>query len=513
MRGFSVVLAASIAILATAVDAGQAGRAQDPRPALAPAVSEHSQRALLDRYCVTCHNERLQRGDLSFDAVDLTDVSRDAGIWEKVVRKLHAGMMPPPGRPRPDPPTYVGFASWLEAELDRAAAAHPNPGRTVALHRLNRTEYQNAIRDLLALDVSAETLLPADDQSYGFDNIGGVLSVSPTLLERYMSAAWKLSRLAVGATAQTTAETFRLRGDLGQDDHLEGLPFGTRGGTIIHYNFPQDADYAIDVELQGPRSETHHLEVMLDGEQTGSFTLESAPIVPNVDGELMSTVPSLRLPVKAGPHEVAVTFVKTSSIVPDGVREPFLRPYNRQLQLPRVHGVTITGPLISNDGRGSESVGDSPSRRAIFTCTPDVMAQEEPCARSILAKLARRAYRRPVRDADVDVLLGFYREGAGEGGFEAGIESALRRLLVSPEFLFRVERDPEGVAPNTAYRISDLELASRLSFFLWSSIPDEALLVAASQGALATPAVLEEQVRRMLADPRTGALVDSFGVQ
>ena len=327
-----------------------------------------------------------------------------------------------------------------------------------------------------------------------------------------MSAAWKLSRLAVGAAALTTAETFRLRGDFGQDDHVEGLPFGTRGGTIIRYNFPQDAGYVIDVELQGPRSETHHLEVMLDGEQKALFTLEPAPIVPNVDGELMSGVPPLRLPVKAGPHDVAVTFVKKSSIEPDGVRQPFLRPYNRQLQVPRVHGVTITGPL-TDDARGSESAGDSPSRRAIFTCTPDGSLQEEPCARSILARLAGRAYRRPVSDTETDVLLAFYRDGAGEGGFEAGVEAGLRRLLVSPEFLFRVERDPEGVAPNANYRISDLELASRLSFFIWSSIPDEALVDVASRGELSAPGVLDSQVRRMLADPRAEALVNNFGVQ
>jgi mono/diheme cytochrome c family protein len=484
---------------------------QPSRPATASAASP--QRALLDRYCVTCHNEKLQRGNLRLDTRDVTAVARDGAVWEKVVRKLRAGVMPPAGLPRPDKATYDGFAAWLETELDRDAAAYPNPGRTEALHRLNRAEYQNAIRDLLGLEVRISDLLPADDQSYGFDNIAGVLGISPTLVERYVSAARKISRLAVGGAANATAETFRLRGDLQQDEHVDGLPFGTRGGTIIRHNFPQDAEYAIDIELQGPRNELHRLEVTLDGAQKALLPLEPAPLVPNVDGELMSPAPTVKLTVNAGPRDLGVTFVKRSAIEADGVRQPFLRPYNNQLTQPVVNNVTITGPF---GAAGTNPRGDTPSRRAIFTCRPERASQEAGCARKILANLARRAYRRGVTDADLQGLLTFYNEGSAGGGFEAGVESALRRLLVSPEFLFRIERDRTAgheAGPNTIYRISDVELASRLSFFLWSSIPDDGLLDAATRGELQQPAVLERQVRRMLADPRARALVTNFGAQ
>jgi hypothetical protein len=329
------VLAGAIAWIAVALGASGSAR-QVPSPSLPADTSGVSslQRALVDRYCVTCHNDRLHRGELRLSGLNLDAVAGDAPVWEKVVRKLRAGLMPPPGSPRPDKASYDGFASWLESELDRAAAAHPNPGRTEALHRLNRTEYHHAIRDLLGLDVRVADLLPADDQSFGFDNVAGVLSVSPTLLERYMAASWKIARLAVGGSANTTVETFRLRGDFQQDDHIDGLPFGTRGGTVVRYTFPLDAEYAIDVRLQGPRTETHQLEVSLDGEQKALLTLEPGAVVPNVDGELMSETPTLRLTATAGAHEVGIAFVKKSSIEPDGARLPFLRPYNNQLTQP-----------------------------------------------------------------------------------------------------------------------------------------------------------------------------------
>jgi hypothetical protein len=435
-------------------------------------------------------------------------VGAAAPVWEKVVRKLRAGQMPPPGSPRPDKAAYDAFASWLESELDRAADAHPDPGRTEALHRLNRTEYQNAIRDLLGLDVRVADLLPADDQSFGFDNVAGVLTVSPTLLERYMSASWKIARLAVGGSANTTVETFRLRGDFQQDDHIEGLPFGTRGGTIVRYTFPLDAEYAIDIGLQGPRTETHHLEVSLDGVQQTLLTLEPGAVVPNVDGELMSDTPTVRLTAKAGVHDVGIAFVKRSSIEPDGVRQPFLRPYNNQLSQPVLNHLTISGPLDLSTAKP----GDTPSRRAIFVCRPERAADEAACADKIMAQLARRAFRRPVTAADLQGVRTFYDHGRTKG-FEAGIEAALRRLLVSPEFLFRIERDASGVAPDSAYRVNDVELASRLSFFLWSSIPDAELLDAAERGELARPASLERQVRRMLADPRSSSLVNNFATQ
>lgn len=465
---------------------------------------------LVDRYCVTCHNDRLRRGDLSLANADISDVSKAPQLWEKVARKLRAGVMPPPGMPRPDEAAYDGLRSWLEGQLDRAAAADLNPGRTEAFHRLNRTEYQNAIRDLLALEVSIADLLPADDQSYGFDNIAGVLGISPTLLERYVSASWKISRAAIGGSSQATASTFRLRGDLQQDEHVEGMPFGTRGGTFIRYNFPQDAEYAIDIELLGPRSEQHRLEVSLDGKLRELITLEPTVIVPNVDGELMSPVPTVRLAVKAGPRDLAVTFVKRSAIEADGIRQPFLRPYNSQLQQPMLSVVTITGPFGAH---GSQPPGDTPSRRAIFVCRPERPSEDIACATKILSNLARRAYRRLATDEDIQGLLAFYAEGSASGGFEAGVESAIRRLLVSPHFLFRIERDPPTAGPNAAYRLDDVELASRLAFFLWSSLPDDELLAAASRGELSKPDGLERQARRMLTDSRAKALVTNFAVQ
>jgi mono/diheme cytochrome c family protein len=473
-----------------------------------PAAAPATPRALVDRYCVSCHNERLRRGELRLDQINLADVSQSAPVLEKVVRKLRAGMMPPPGLPRPEKAAYDGLTSWLETELDRAAAAHPNPGRTEALHRLNRTEYQNAVRDLLGVEVRVAELLPADDQSFGFDNIAGILGVSPTLLERYVSAAWKISRVAVGASAIATAETFRLRGDYQQDEHIEGMPFGTRGGTVIRYMFPAAGEYAFDIELQGPRNETHRLEVTVDGEHKGLVPLDPAPITPNVDGELLSPAPQLKLQMAAGAHDVALTFVKKSSIEADGVRQPFLRPYNNQLTQPVLNNVTITGPF----GERPAGAPESPSRKAIFICHPERAADEDGCARTILGHLARRAFRRPVTATDLEGVMASYREARGKG-FEAGIESALRRLLVSPEFLFRIERDPAGAAAGSVYRVSDVELASRLSFFLWSSIPDEELLAAAERKTLGDPATLERQVRRMLADSRSRALVDNFTMQ
>ena len=504
-RSFKVIVCAGVLAWTTAVFA-RPDSARQAAPAPAPPLSP--QRALMNRYCVTCHNANLRRGDLRLDTINLSEVGKDAATFEKVVRKLRAGMMPPQGLPRPDKAAYDGLTSWLETELDRAAASDPNPGRTEALHRLNRTEYQNAIRDLLGLEIRVAELLPADDQSFGFDNIAGVLGVSPTLLERYVSAAWSIARLAVGGAASPTAETFRLRGDFQQDDHLEGLPFGTRGGTIVRYTFPVPGEYAIDVALQGPRTEPHQMEVSVDGAQVALLALDPATVVPNVDGELMSAVPSVRLTTRGGAHDVGITFVKKSSVLSDGVRQPFLRPYNNQLTQPVVSFVTISGPLNTLGA----TPGDTPGRRAVFVCQPQRASDEAACASRILTQLARRAYRRPVAAADIQELLKFYDEGRA-GGFDAGIEAALRRLLVSPEFLFRIERDPSGVAPNAAYRIGDVELASRLSFFLWSSIPDDELLDRAERGELARPAVLERQVRRMLADPRSSALVTNFAAQ
>ena len=495
-------------------------QAAGPQPGAGGApAGEHE--ALLERYCVTCHNERLaDRGTvpIALRTADLADVPASADVWEKVIRKLRTGTMPPLGRPRPDGEAVDGFATWLETTIDRAAAASPNPGRTEPLHRLNRTEYQNAVRDLLALDIDAAALVPADDQSYGFDNIAGVLKVSPTLLERYMSAARAISRLAVGASALPPAgETFRIVSDLSQYQHQDGLPFGTRGGMSVDYNFPRAGEYDLRVELLdlfagAPIREPHQLELSLDGRRVKVFNM--APPDPDADqGAAYNTGPEdleVRVHVAAGPHVVTAAFVKKTSALAESVRQPFDRPHGEGdylLYQPHVGTLTISGPF------NALGAGDTPSRRRIFVCRPATAAEEVPCARRILSTLARRAYRRPVTAADVDSLVTFHEEGRARGGFEAGIERAVRALLVSPDFLFRVVSDPPDAAPDEPYRLDDLALASRISFFLWSSLPDDELLEAAAQGGLGDPGAIERQVRRMLADPRAEALARNFAGQ
>ena len=504
--------------------------------AASAATTAMPERALLDRYCVTCHNERLLTAGLQLDIADVTDVSADPALWEKVVRKLRAGAMPPAPRPRPDEATYARFIARLETELDAVAAADPNPGRTEALHRLNRAEYRNVIRDLLALDVDVAELLPADDGSYGFDNIAGVLGVSPTLLERYLSAAKQVSRLAIGnPDLPPTALTFRRSADDAQDARLAGLPFGTRGGMAISYNFPVDAEYRIRVRLSrdtadnlAPFTDRHELDVSLDGEHLRTFTVgEPAPEGASrtspeyrewrarqrrVDDDWV-----LRVPVPAGPRTLRVAFRKKTSAYAETLRQPYLRPYTNTTggdtrYQPYLESVVVTGPYEASD---APPTVETPSRARIFACRPpagDEAAARE-CAREILSTLAGRAYRRPVTERDLDVLLSFYEDGLRDGGFEAGVELGLRRLLASPEFLFRVVRDPAEAVPGTNYRLADLELASRLSFFLWSSIPDDELLDVAVADRLHEPDVLEAQVRRMLADERAAALVENFAGQ
>ena len=494
------------------------------------ASAEH--RALLDRYCVTCHNERLKTAGLALDALDLEHVGASAEVWERVVRKLRAGVMPPAGRPRPDHHAYDDLATWLEAELDRATEAYPNPGRTEPFHRLNRAEYRNAVRDLLALDVDIAEWLPPDDASYGFDNIAGVLKMSPTLMDRYLAASRRISRLAVGTPVTgRRVDTYRFRPDAPQDHRLEGLPFGTRGGANIRHTFPVDGIYVIHTRLSrragnGTNEDiatfdaSHDIELSLDGARVEVFTLAGSPtteeearaldLYGGTDRKHLDERWQVRLPVKAGPRDIQVTFLARSSVVDDtDMRLPFERPihYSDERRQPYLGAVVISGPF---DSSGS---GDTPSRRRIFVCQPSSANDDPACARAILEALAKRAYRRPVTDADLEPLLAFYREGATSAGFDAGIQRALEFLLVSPEFLFRVERDLEHVPRNTAYRISDLELASRLSFFLWSSIPDAELLELATRGELHRPEVIAQQVRRMLADPRSEALVDNFAAQ
>ena len=476
-------------------------------------------RAILDQYCVTCHSDRLETGGLSLETVDLTDASASAERLEKVIRKLRLGAMPPLGMPRPDEATYTGLAAWLETELDRAAAAHPNAGRTETLHRLNRAEYENVIRDLLHIEgLDFSVMLPTDDASYGFDNIAGILGMSPTHLERYMSAARNISRMAVGdVTMPASGETQMIRPDLSQDDRLEHLPFGTRGGTLLRRYFPVDGEYVIRFQAHTGKGESeeepNYIELTVDGERVFFEEMEQKP---PVGEDPTDTKWEVRTPIKAGLREIAVTFVQTTSAQTDDLLRPYLRPPSvSTFKLTRMGG--YSGPYVAQlSYMGPFNVtggGDTPSRQRIFVCRPANPAEELPCARQILSTLTRRAYRRPVTEADLAPLLGFYEAGREPGGFDQGIQLALERLLASPEFLFRIERDPQEVTPNTAYRVSSLELASRLSFFLWSSIPDDELLEVASRGALQDPAVLADQVRRMLADPRAEALVTNFAGQ
>ena len=506
-----------------------------PAELAAPAAEAErtAHRALLDRYCVTCHNERVVSGrdrprsalvsqlrgvGLTLDTLDLADVGRHAGEWEKVVRKLRGGVMPPAGRPRPEEAELEGFLTWLEDELDREWALTRDPGRTATFHRLNRTEYRNAIRDLLAVEVDADDFLPADDASFGFDNIGGILRMSQSLMERYLAAARTISRLAIGSPPPAVAaDTYEAAQDLPQHGRVEALPFGTRGGLYIEHLFPRDADYDVRVELTGSRNlaENHDLEVTVDGEPVKLVTLGPAPEGEPDNPYAQASIIDFRVPVPAGPREVGVTFFKKPSALVEQVREPFPNPRvagNRgglAGQQPFVRSVTITGPF------GGTGVSETPSRERIFTCRPPSAAAEPACAREILSGLARRAFRRPMApgDPELGVLLDFYERGRGDGTFEDGIELALRRLLVSPEFLYRVEADPEDAEPGAPYPVADLDLASRLSFFLWSSIPDDELLAAAEQGRLRDPAELERQVRRMIADPRSATLTTNFAAQ
>ena len=524
-----VLLIAGMAIMAPASHYLGALEPQQRQSPAAGAATTSPQRALLDQCCVRCHNERLKDSyaGLALDTVDLTNVKEHADVWEKVVRRLRAGQMPPAGRPKPAEPARAAMVAWLETELDRAAADNPNPGRKDSFHRLNRAEYRNAIRDLLALDVDVSALLPTDDASYGFDNIAGVLRISQSQLEQYLAAARKISRAALGSPLPAPAvQEFRVPETLPQYDYIDGLPFGTRGGLLVRYHFPRDGDYEIAVDLlcriQGECDgsvgfpDSHNLEVAIDGERVALFTLE-----PRGERDFRpheERTWRVRVPVTAGPHEVSAAFLKLPSIREADARiERFLKPHyitgvvgepSQMIYQPFVDRVTIAGPFA---GQGP---GDTPSRRAILTCQPASAAHETACAREILSPLARRAFRRPVAEADLESLLPIYHAGREEGGgFEAGIETAIRRLLVSPEFLFRIERDPANVAPNTNYRISDLELASRLSFFLWSSVPDDELLDVAERGELHESAVLEQHVHRMLADARSSELVRNFAGQ
>ncbi len=510
---------------------------QQPVSSSPIAVSTH--RAMLNRYCVTCHNERLRTAELTLDKLNVDSVGESPKSWEKVLRKLRLGAMPPVGAPRPDEASQNSFVIYLETELDRLATAAPNPGRPT-VHRLNRAEYTNAIRDVLDLEIDGATLLPADIAEHGFDNMGEVLSVSPVLMERYMLAAGQVTRMAIGdATTRPAAETYQLsrttRQDLSQEDRMsDDLPFGSRGGIAIRHHFPVDGEYIIKIRLQRNiegyirgLADAHRLDVRLDGARIKLFTIggehhgRSGPIFTknqeaDYRGDLAQTgyeftadeVLETRFTAGVGTHTIGVTFLK-QTVMPVGRLVPRM-PISEIDQYkggdPAVESVVITGPY------GGKGVGDTSSRRRIFTCRP-ARAEEESCAREILSTLARRAYRRPVNEQEINALLSLYQVGRSDGGFEEGIAMALESILAGPDFLFRIESDPPDATPNTVYRVSDLELASRLSFFLWSSVPDDDLLDLAKRGQLKDPAVLEQQVRRMLADSRSKALVSNFAGQ
>lgn len=475
----------------------------------------------IGRYCLDCHNYAEQTGGLSLEELDLAEIAEHAQTWEKVIRKLRAGMMPPVDQPRPGRDTYVALANFLEHEIDaRSEPAPPAPG----LHRLNRAEYRNAIRDLLALEVDVESFLPADDSSRGFDNQAGTLALSPALLESYLTAAGKIARLALGGSAAPTQAVYRVAEDATQNYHVEGLPFGTRGGILIEHVFPADGEYVFKVfsvnlgnmgnfrpfgEVRGEQ-----LEISLDGERVSLVDWDEAfQIGARGFGAGKLQTIDVRVAVAAGPHTVGVTFLATNYAPGLDLNRAFERSTIETGGLPgftfypHIGSVRIDGPYAA-----ARPVS-TPSRRTILTCAPAAAAEERPCAEQIVQSLARRAYRGTATQADIDTLLEFYELGSAEGGFEAGIGMALQRLLADPKFIYRIEIEPEGLAPGQTYLVSDLELASRLSFFLWSSIPDDELLSLAASGQLKDPDVLQRQVERMLADPRSAALTQNFAAQ
>ncbi len=505
-----------------------------------PGAEAEYHRATLDQYCSACHNDQLRTAEVSFESLDLMRAADDAEVWERVVTKLRTRTMPPVGSPRPEEEAYDRMAEWLEGTIDASASADPNPGRTETFHRLNRAEYANAIRDLVALDVDVNELLPPDNfDENGFDNMAEVLTVSPALMDRYLGAARKIARLAVGEVPLGPAgQAYSVDILHTQDDRMgDDLPFGSRGGIGVRHYFPVDGHYDLEIRLHrnyvnyvrgmGTR---HELEVRLDGALVRTFAFGGeepdvlqapASYAGNQFGDpaweeymlFADANMRVRIPAEAGPRIVSVSFVRKHT-EREGVLQPRPSVFAVAVDEMRdgyaaVDRVTVTGPY------GSGGPGDTPSRRAIFPCRPesDAPRDEEICAREILGSLARRAYRRPIEPPDLSTLVDFYRSGRDEGTFEAGVQLALERILLSPDFLFRVERDPADVTPGAVYPVSDLELASRLSFFLWSSLPDEELLELAESGSLQDPDTLEAQTRRMLADARSSALVRNFAGQ
>lgn len=502
------------------VQAGPAPTAAAPHPSLAP------QQALVQQYCVTCHTERnkANAGGFALDSVTFDDLATSAESLERVVRKLRAGLMPPPGRPRPDAQAYAGLVTALQTRLDQEAAARPNPGRKDTFHRLNRTEYRNVIRDVFDIDIDVADLLPVDNPSFGFDNIAGTLTLNESLMEQYLSAAGTIATAVLGSDATPAFKEFRASYEFSQDERLEGFPMGTRGGMRATHLFARDGEYTFEMKMMcgsivtgesgcaGVFPDTHEMELTVDGERVALIRL---PKKGSPDGEMKESY-QVRAAVKAGPHDVAVWFVKQPSVDEfDGLRRKFDKPMHRSnavtndwmaVYQPSIQSLTVGGPY------GPGGPGDTPARRRLLVCAPVAGADDAACARKVLSTVARRAYRRPVTPAEVSGLMAFFDRGKAKG-FEAGIDLALRRVLTSPAFLFRMETDPAGVRPGTNYRVRDIELASRLSFFLWRSGPDDELIRVAAANQLHVPAVLERQVRRLLADRRATAMTEDFAGQ
>jgi hypothetical protein len=479
-----------------------------------PALRPETMNAVKE-YCYDCHDREMQKGSLNLEGLAGEQMEGNTAAWEKVVRKLSGRQMPPIGKPRPDEKTYKTMVSDLAGTLDKIAAKNPNPGRTETFRRLNRTEYQNAIRDLLAVEIDATALLPKDEASHGFDNVT-VGMLSPTLLDRYITAAEKISQLAIGAPRKKPGgDTYRIPADVTQESHVEGLPLGTRGGTLIRHTFPVDGEYDFQIRLARDRNEeieglngTYELEVLIDEDRVESFTIAPPKVAKDyesVDGKL-----KVRTRVSAGLHEVGVTFVKNSSSLLERKRQPYQVAFNmhRHPRLsPAIYQVSINGPY------NATGPGKTESRKRIFVAKPSRASDEDACAEKIISTLARRAFRRPITKEDLEQPMEYYRGSRAKDGFEAGIEAALSSILVSPHFLFHVEEDPGGTPPKTAYHVPNVQLASRLSFFIWSSIPDDELLDLASRGELSKPRILAKQVKRMLADPRARSLATNFADQ
>jgi mono/diheme cytochrome c family protein len=518
MRYVCAILAFGFALVST----GSGGlRAAQQDAASSP------QQALINQYCVTCHNQRSKTANVMFDTMDLSNVSKNADIWERAVRKLRGGMMPPPGARRPDRAATDGLAGYLETALDRAAAANPNPGR-VAVHRMNRAEYANVIEDLLGVRIDASALLPKDDQANGFDNIANVLKVSPSFLDQYISAARFVTNEAIGNSTPKTASTvLRVPRNVDQSVHVEGLPLGTRGGFVVEHNFPADGEYKFNINglasggyVRGLEYE-HDVLVTIDGNRVWEKKVGGEPDIKAIDqkqapaiADINGRFQNILIPVKAGPHKIGITFVARTYAESDDTLRSFL-PGKGEDRIARFSTVEVLGPYNSG------GITETPSHKKVFVChtaATAAEAEQTACAKQILAAFARRAYRRPVTDRDLVAPLAFYKSGKDDNGgdFDAGIKSALTAVLSSPKFLYRAESLPDNAVPGEAYRINDLDLASRLSFFLWSRLPDDELLNAASQNKLSdskNPKALEQQVRRMLADPRSKALVTNFAFQ